>query len=85
MIRLKPEIVDQIKDSHGIQGLLADKLGVIPITVERMLERNDIMLTTADALEIIGRELGRTRNELLIGITDVKIEVTNPSPTSKTN
>ena len=85
MIRLKPEILDLIKDSHGIQGLLADKLDVIPITIGRWIQDNHIMLTTADALEIISRELGRTRNEILVGITDVNVEVTNLSPTSKTS
>jgi hypothetical protein len=81
IMRLHPNALEEISKRHGSIGALADKLEVEPITIQRWIKKNDIMLTTADALDIICRELGLTRAEVLVDVSDVELEILNLSPT----
>lgn len=54
-----------LSDSQAIQGRLADAFGRSFISIQRWIEANDEMLTTAKALQIIREETGLSDDEIL--------------------
>lgn len=55
---IKKDIINKIRDSHVCKGLLQAALNVAPATLTSYLDRNDIMLTTYAALEVIKKFIG---------------------------
>lgn len=59
------KVIDKIKESKRCKNALAYLLNVNPRTIDTWLKRNDIMLTTDLALNIISEELGVKKSEIL--------------------
>lgn len=81
MIRLNPTALALINDHATLFGQLADKMGVHRSTMQRWWTENSIMLTTADALEVIKKYSGLPARDLLCKIDDPKMVITNGKTT----
>lgn len=64
-MRLKKNIIEELRRNPGIRGRLCADLGKSYPTVQRWVEENHTMLTTAAALRIISEEMGLTNDEIL--------------------
>lgn len=67
-MKLSNIVVEEIIKKHGLKGKIADYLTKYPETIERMAERNDIILQLPAVIEIIKTEMGLTESEILITI-----------------
>ncbi len=65
MQTIRPEIVKQLKKSSKARYLLAYLFDIHPNNISRMLENEDIRLTTPTCLAAIATELGYKKSELL--------------------
>lgn len=57
-MKLTKKILHLLSDSSALQGKIADATGRSFTTVQRWIDRNDTMLTTASVLQIIREETG---------------------------
>jgi hypothetical protein len=81
MLRLSTETISLIRSKQSLPGILAEHLSVHASTINRWLSagsNGDIMLTTADALEVISKELGIPKKELLTRVNNHELHLTNP-------
>lgn len=62
---LTDKAIEAVKGSQSAKNRLQYEMHVSPSTVSRWLKSKDIILTTAQALNIISLETGIPRNELL--------------------
>lgn len=62
---LSSKALIEIKSNTLAKNLLAVKMNRSVHTIEKWIKDNDIMLTTADALEVIKQETGLTDEEIL--------------------
>lgn len=63
---IKNKIIEKIKASKRCRNRLAYELNCSHRSVEKWLERNDIMLTTDLALKVISEEINVKKSEILI-------------------
>lgn len=61
--------IDEIMGSRRCRNRLAFLLNVHPRTIDKWLKENDIMLTTALALQIISEETGLKDTQILEPVT----------------
>lgn len=64
-IKLKSDIIDIIKSDISIRTKLAIALRKSYPTIQRYVNENNEMLTTAGALEVLRSELKKTNEDLL--------------------
>ena len=64
-IRLKEEVIQEIRQNKTLKNQLQLGLNIGPATLARHLANNDEKLTTATALKIIRDGLNKTNDELL--------------------
>jgi hypothetical protein len=62
---LSKKAIEALKASESMKGRIAEALGRSVYTVNRWMYDNDVMLTTATALQIIREETGLTDDEIL--------------------
>jgi hypothetical protein len=65
MLRLTREAIDRINADTVIKAKLAAALGKSQGSVQRYVNSNDPLLTTASALEVIKKETGLKTSEIL--------------------
>jgi hypothetical protein len=64
-IKLKDEVVTNIRSNLRLKNRLALELDKSQITIQRYLDKNSDLLTTATALKIISEETGLEQSNLL--------------------
>lgn len=64
-IRLKPEIIQQIRDNQGLRNRLQLEMKISHTTLYRLLGNNSERLTTAMTLKTISEELNIVNDDLL--------------------
>jgi len=65
-IVLKQDILNRIKSDPILYGKVASEVGVVPMTLPRLLYSNDPRLTQAGILEIIKSSMGISSTEDLL-------------------
>lgn len=63
--KLSQKAINAILESHELQGLLAGKLKRNPRTIQRMADRNDLLLTHPVALAVLIAESKLPESEIL--------------------
>ncbi|WP_162850025.1 hypothetical protein [Sphingobacterium yanglingense] len=64
-MRLRESVIGVIKSDNNIKTKLALSLNKSYPTIQRYINNNDVMLTTASAMEVLRSELQLTNEELL--------------------
>lgn len=63
--KIRLDVIEVIKSNNVIKNKLAIALNKSYITIHRYINNNDVMLTTAVALEVLRTELKMTNEEIL--------------------
>lgn len=74
MLRLSEDTLALLDSKPSVCGSLAEHMDVALSTILRWIKANDIMLTTADVLEHLEKELGLTRKQMLKKYLPVEIQ-----------
>jgi len=64
-IRIRLSVIEMIKSDNVVKNKLAISLNKSYVTIQRYINNNDVMLTTAAAMEVLRSELNLSNDELL--------------------
>lgn len=65
-MELTKKTLKKIDASHAVKGMLADIFKRSPKTIQRWVDKNDVMLTNAAALKVYKEEFGIEQSEAII-------------------